>query len=238
MNFKNVTYFETTDYSIFKLLQFNRKVDKAHVKKLVESMKKNGFKGVIQIIKTKFIDGVMRYYVVDGQHRLAAAQQLGIPIRFELTELNTKMETAQFIAELNTSAKSWGTSNFLQVWSDMAIEEYVKLIQIQKETGFQITPLLEAYLGTSDQTDYRKGTMKFPNEENSDKIVSQMVDLNKFLPNKAFCRRAVVRVMRNPKYDHKKMKKAVSNFFDLVGGFSENERELKSQLDKLVQKNC
>jgi hypothetical protein len=238
MNFKNVTYFETTDYSIFHLLKFNRKVDKAHVKKLVESMKKNGFKGVIQIIKTKFIDGVMRYYVVDGQHRLAAAQQLGIPIRFELTELNTKKEAAQFIAELNTSAKSWGTSNFLQVWSDMAIEEYVKLTQIQKETGFQITPLLEAYLGTSDQADYRKGTMKFPNEENSDKIISQMVDLNQYLPDKAFCRRAVVRVMRNPKYNHKKMKKAVADYIILMGGFPENERALKAELEKLVKNNC
>jgi hypothetical protein len=238
MNFNKITYFETSDYSAFNNLPFNRDVDKAHVKKLVESMKKNGFKGVIQIIKTKFIDGLEKFYVVDGQHRLAAAMQLNIPIKFELTELASKMATAEFIAELNTSAKSWGTTNFLEVWSAMEIEEYIKLARTQKETGFQITPLLECYLETSNQTDYRKGKMKFPNEENSDKIVRQMVDLNQYLPSKAFCRRAIVRVMRNPKYNHKKMKKAIANFVQLTGGFTENERALKSELDKLVQNNC
>jgi hypothetical protein len=222
---------------MFNNLPFNRNVDKAHVRKLVESMKKNGFKGVIQIIKTKFIDGVERYYVVDGQHRLAAALQLNIPIKFELTELKSKMKTAEFIAELNTSAKSWGTSNFLEVWSAMDIEEYIKLERIQKDTGFQITPLLECYLETSNQNDYRKGKMRFPNEKNSDKIIAQMLDLNKFFPSKAFCRRTIVKAMRNPKYNHKKMKKAVANFVKLTGGFTENERGLREELDKLID-NC
>ena len=92
MNFKTVTYFESTDYSIFKLLPFNREVDKAHVKTLVESMRLHGFKGVSQIIRTKIIDGTEQFYIVDGQHRIAAAKQLGLPIRFELTELKTKKE--------------------------------------------------------------------------------------------------------------------------------------------------
>lgn len=238
MNFKTVTYFESTDYSIFKLLPFNREVDKAHVKTLVESMRLHGFKGVSQIIRTKIIDGTEQFYIVDGQHRIAAAKQLGLPIRFELTELNTKKETADFIAELNTSAKSWGTSNFLSVWSSLQIEEYVKLAKVQKETGFQITPLLEAYLFTSNQVDYRKGRMVFTNEELSDSIVRQMIELNQYLPSKAFCRRAIVRVMRNPKYNHKKMLNAVKQYVSLVGSFTENERSLKSELEKLVKQNC
>ena len=236
--FKSVTYFETKDYALFNLLTFNRPIDKTHVKTLVESMRLHGFKGVIQVIKTKFIDGVERYYVVDGQHRIAAAKQLGLGVRFELTELNTRQETAEFIAQLNTSAKSWGTANFLAVWSALDVPEYVKLNKIQKDTGFQITPLLEAYLYTSCQVSYRKGVMKFANESESDKIVSQMTDLNQYLPNKAFCRRAIVRVMRNPKYNHKKMLGAIKQYIQLVGSFTENERGLKAELDKLVLQNC
>jgi len=238
MYFKTKNYFESSEYSIFNLLPFNRPIDKPHVKTLVDSMRLHGFKGVVQIIRTKFIDGRLLYYVVDGQHRIEAAKQLGLPICFELTELNTRLETAKFIAELNTSAKSWGTANFLSVWSSLQIEEYVKLERVQKETGFQITPLLEAYLFTSNQVDYRKGRMVFTNEEQSDKIIQQMIDLNKYLPSKAFCRRAIVRVMRNPKYNHKKMVGAVKQYFSLVGSFTENERALKSELEKLVAKNC
>lgn len=238
MNFKTVSYFVSNDYSIFKLLPFNRAVDKAHVKTLVESMKLHGFKGVIQVIRTKFINGKLEFYVVDGQHRIAAAKQLGLPICFELTDLNTRRETAEFISQLNTSAKSWGTANFLSVWSSLKIEEYVKLERVQKETGFQITPLLEAYLFTSNQADYRKGKMVFTNEELSDKIIQQMIDLNNYLPSKAFCRRAIVRVMRNPKYNHKKMISAIKQYVNLVGSFSENEQTLKSELEKLVKQNC
>ena len=238
IEFKEVKYFVTKKYEVFNLLPFNRNVDNAHVTKLMESMKKHGFKGVVQIIKTKFIDGTMKYFVVDGQHRIAAAQRLGIAIQFELTELNSKRETAEFIAELNTSAKSWGTANFLDVWSALDIQEYVKMARVQKDTGFQLTPLLEAYLFTSNQSDYRKGKMKFPNEKHSDTIVQQMVDLNKYLPSKAFCRRAIVRVMRNPKYNHKKMVKAIKDFVALTGGFTENEKGLKAELEKLVRVNC
>jgi hypothetical protein len=238
MYFKTVPYFESTDYSIFKFLPFNRDVDKAHVKTLVESMRLHGFKGVIQIIKTKFINGKLEYYVVDGQHRISAASQLGLPIRFELTELNTRLQTAEFISQLNTSAKSWGTANFLYVWSSLGIEEYVKLARVQKETGFQITPLLEAYLFTSDQADYRKGKMTFTNESQSDKIIEQMIELNQYMPSKAFCRRAIIRVMRNPKYNHKKMLNAIKQYVNLVGAFTENERALKAELEKLVKQNC
>lgn len=236
--FKTVSYYESDDYSIFNLFPFNRNIDRTHVKRLVESMKLHGFKGVIQVVRTKFIDGELRYYVADGQHRLAAAKQLGLKVCFELTELKSKKQTADFIAELNTSAKSWGTTNFLKVWSDLEIPEYVKLKHVQNETGFQLTPLLEAYLFSSDQQTYRKGTMTFPNECNSDKIIKQMIDCNKYLPSKAFCRRAIVRVMRNPKYDHKKMVNAIKNYNKLVGDFTENERELKNELERLMTKNC
>jgi hypothetical protein len=44
--------------------------------------------------------------------------------------------------------------------------------------------------------------------------------------------------MRNPKYNHKKMVGAVKQYFSLVGSFTENERALKSELEKLVAKNC
>jgi hypothetical protein len=197
-------------------------------------MKIHGFKGVVQVIKTSFIDGKLKYYIVDGQHRVAAATQLGLPIRFELTELNDRQSTAEFIAELNTSAKSWGTTNFLNVWASLDIAEYLTLDAVMKETGFQITPLLEAYLFTSNQIEFRRGKMKFPNEKQSKKIITQMIELNQFLPSKSFCRRAVVKVMRNDLYNHKKMMSAVKDYIRLVGSFTENERGLKRELETLM----
>ena len=71
--------------------------------------------------------------------------------------------------------------------------------------------------------------MAFPNEKASDTIIAQMVDLNKYLPSKAFCRRSIVRIMRNPKYKHSKMIVAIKNYKNLVGDFTENEQCLKKE---------
>lgn len=235
--FKKVMVYETDDLSIFKLFPFNRDIDKKHVNLLADNMKKHGFIGVAQIVLIKQ-KGKSVYYIADGQHRIAAARQLGIPVRFELTEISGNREVANFIASLNTSSKAWGTKNFLKVWVKNNIPEYVKLNKVQENTGFQITPLLEAYLFTSSQKDYREGTMTFPNEQQSDRIIQQMVDLNQYLPSKAFCRRAIVKVMLNEKYNHKKMVSAIKQYVKLVGSFTENERGLKAELDNLVAKNC
>jgi hypothetical protein len=236
--FEEVSYLQSDKYELFDYLPFNRPVDNAHVNKLMESMKIHGFKGVIQVIKTSFIEGKVKLYILEGQHRFASAMRLGIPFKFELTELVSQHETAEFIAELNNSAKSWGTSQFLKVWSGLGIKEYVKLNKVFNDTGFQITPLIEAYTFSPNMQDFRKGSLTFVNEDESDKIIERMIELNQYLPKKAFCRRQVVRMLRNPKYNHKKMKLAIQNYIQVMGGFSENERELKKELQRLMDNNC
>jgi hypothetical protein len=233
---KAITCYETSDYSMFKLLSFNRSINKNHVRTLVESMRKNGFTGVIQVVKTK-IFGKLGYYILDGQHRVEAAKQLGLKVKFEIVELKTKEVIINFLSDLNTSSFTFTASHFLNAWADMGIREYVKIKEVINNTGFQLTPVLEAYLFCSSQKSYRKGEMTFPNEEESDKIIEQMIDTNRFLPTKAFCRRALVKVMANKKYNHKKMIPAIKDYIRLVGKFSENERDYKKELERLME-NC
>lgn len=237
-DFKTETIYTSKDYKQFNFLDFNRVVSSSHVRLLMSEMDKHGFVGVMQVIYVQDSDGVYRYYIIDGQHRFTAAVRLGIYIKFQITELNSRREVANLTASLNTSAKGWGTANFLSVWSSMGIKEYVKLDSIRQSSGFQITPLLEAYLETSSQMEYRKGTMKFPNESKSDAIIKQMVELDEYLPKKAFCRRTIVKVMRQAKYNHDKMRSAIINYSTLMGGFTENEKELRLELDRLLNQNC
>ena len=234
-SFKSVNVFETTDYDALHLLEFNRKINKAQVKKLVKTMKKWGFIGVLIVVRTNAIDGVWRYYVVDGQHRLAAARQLNLAVRFTVIELDSKEEINEFIKDMNVTGTNWGGTTFLSSYAGLGRYEYLKIDRVQKETGFQLTPLLEAYLFDSNQNAYRDGTMKFPNEEQSDRIIAQMVDLNQYLPNKGFCRRAVVKVMRNEKYNHEKMTQAIKYYINTLGKITENERDLKDLLDNMVK---
>ena len=236
-DFNVVNFYETKNYELFNFLPFNRDVANAHVKEITKSIKQHGFKGVIQVIKTSIFDSENKMYILDGQHRFMAAKELNLPIKFELTEFTERKAAIEFITELNNSQKKWNTNQYLDIWSGLGIREYIKLSDVVRETKIQISALLEAYTFTGQVTDFRKGLIKFPNEALSDKTISQLMDLNEFLPHKAYCRRTILRLMRQEKYNHEKMKIAVAKYHDLMGGFSENELELNQQFQALID-NC
>lgn len=231
-----VTILSSSDFESFKFFNFNRPVSKPHVKTLVESMKKWGFQSTLTVIKTSVLDGVERYYILDGQHRFTAAKTLGIPFEFKTVDIETRLELAEFIADVNNSAKAWGTNQFLNVWAKMEIAEYVKLLEVQTETNIQITPLVKAYSGKSAMKEFRKGNLKFIDEAKSDKIIEQIMDLNDYLPTKAFCRRAIIDVMNSKDYDHELVKPKIINRA-MVAGFSENETDLRNELKVLVKQS-
>jgi hypothetical protein len=232
-NFKEVKFLETTDYDLFHKLPFNRDVDNAHVKELVESIKKYGFKGVIQVIETSFIDGIEKFYKLDGQHRVAAARIAGVPVTFELTVCKTKRETVEMISALNNSSKAWGTKTFLNVWGSLGLEEYVMMKEIQGLTQIQITPLVMALTGSTRMVEFRKGTMSIPNEKEAKKVIKQLLELNEFLPTKAYCRRGIISVMRMEGYNHSKMMKDVRSYAKNLD-FPESELPLKDILIRFL----
>lgn len=231
--FETVQIFQSNDYSRFSFFDFNRKVDKSHVNKLKESIAIRGFLGCIIVVKIN-IDGEEAFKILEGQHRFTAAMELGIPFKFEIHEIESKRELALFIATVNNSAKAWGTNQFLNVWSKMEIKEYVKLLKIQTETKIQITPLVSAYSGKSDMKAFRGGVIEFYDEVASDTMIEQIMDLKDVLPTKAFCRRAIIKVMRDKAYNHSNIKPYIERRFR-QGGFSENENELLEELKMLMR---
>ncbi|MBF9222525.1 ParB N-terminal domain-containing protein [Hymenobacter ruricola] len=75
----------------------NRMVDQRHVRKLVAQIAKEN------LLHIKPLDVTANLGVIDGQHRLAAARLLGLPIFYRVSsELG-----GQHIASLNTTSKNW-----------------------------------------------------------------------------------------------------------------------------------
>lgn len=227
---RNITISASKDYNAFLFFAFNRPIDKTHVNKLKESMLERGFVGSIIVIKT-IHNGIEGYYVLEGQHRFTAAKELGIEFKYEVVEVEEK-DLASYIAEVNNSSKAWGTKQFLDVWSKMQLVNYMKLKRIFEGTNLQITPLIMAY--ETNMKDFRKGVMQFPNEAKSDNIIRQILDLGNLLPTKAFCRRAIISVMANDLYNHSVMKPLIEAKSKSVKPFTENETELKAELNHLL----
>jgi len=114
MTNKNVSVKFTQNLGMFKLHNVNREVDSPRVKRITESMKKDGLKLVPIIVNSNFV-------VVDGQHRVTAAKEAGKGIYYivDNTIPNTTKGIFEAARKFNQNMKEWGktSSKFnLYVW--------------------------------------------------------------------------------------------------------------------------
>ena len=104
---------KSTDYATFKILNGNRMIKPSHVKKIAASMAQ-------KYIPVPIIVNEKRY-IIDGQHRMAAAKQLRIPITYiQITGLGLAD-----VQRLNTSAAQWSLDDFLESYIDLGNQNYV-----------------------------------------------------------------------------------------------------------------
>ena len=94
----NFTFKETTEYSIFKHLDYNRPVmtETAQFKKLKNNIQEKGYL-ISPVICNE------RGYIIDGQHRVEACKQLGIPVPYVI---NHRMSDSD-VKDANNLNKTW-----------------------------------------------------------------------------------------------------------------------------------
>jgi hypothetical protein len=115
--------YSTKDYSKFKFRGDNRIVKESHVKGLIENMKTRGWEpGSYVVINEKG-------EVIDGQHRVKAAIQVGIPIHYTI-EKKAGFET---IRNLNRNQKNWAITDHIHGFVEENNPHYIKLNNFIKE---------------------------------------------------------------------------------------------------------
>jgi hypothetical protein len=106
----------TTDYTLFNYLPMNRVIKSAQVELLVQSIRAMGLTRQVICIKTSCIDGVLRTYIIDGQHLLHACQREGIPVRYEYIEVVDQEDIVAKMAFYNNSSESWKLMDYVNAW--------------------------------------------------------------------------------------------------------------------------
>jgi hypothetical protein len=119
----------TTDYGMFNSLVANRALNPIHLINIVRSLKVKNLLHLNPIIVNE------RNEVIDGQHRLAAAAQLHIPIYY----MKDKNITIADVRLLNTNVKGWGMTDFLQTFIAEGHEDYKYLVNFQKKHSLSIS---------------------------------------------------------------------------------------------------
>lgn len=128
---------ETTDYDIFKLHPSNRRLSNSNLTKLMKSIEENNLLRSCPIIVDK------QYRVIDGQHRLAAAQKLGLPITFQICDGISSHD----MVLLNNNQKQWSIGDYLNFYVSEGYLEYIKLADFCKAQNLQLNIALHLLNG-------------------------------------------------------------------------------------------
>tara|TARA_R110001583_G_C5584045_1_gene403143 strand:+ start:386 stop:1225 length:840 start_codon:yes stop_codon:yes gene_type:complete len=147
---------KTTNYDVFKIHTANRKINKNHVDNIKKSMKKNFLLTPI-IVNEK-------YEVIDGQHRLQACKDLGLPV-FYYVKNNYSIKEMQ---RLNAFNKNWTSNNYLDTGVALNDQDYIDYKRFKNKYDFShdinITLLCDNTTH-KDHEKFREGTFKVKNYE-------------------------------------------------------------------------
>lgn len=130
----------TKNYGQFIRSEENRPVDLKRHRKLVESMKEYGFIPEFPIVCVRDKDD--RLIVKDGQHRLAIAFQLGIPVFW--VESDIQFDTAK----INCTSKTWVAKDYANTFAMSGKVDYQEGIDFAAQHGIPVTIAFSLLGGT------------------------------------------------------------------------------------------
>ena len=192
----------TTDYGIFRSITSNREVDEAHVKRLMESIQREN------LLHLRPLDVTEDFGVVDGQHRLEAAERLGLPIYYQLGQL-----TQRHISVLNSVSKHWNTLDYLNFFTIEGYDEYKKVSHFvgqHPKIGISSTLCLLSESSRGNLPGFRAGEFKVTRTEGAEQVATYLDSLAAQYPHFKFAYsdtfvKAVDMLVRTGRYEHERM---------------------------------
>lgn len=133
----------TTDYDQFKVLGGNRSVDERHVNRLLKQIENNG--NITDISPIIVND---QYEVIDGQHRLRAAEKAGIRVSY-LVQPGLKVEDA---LNMNVASKTWTPTDYLNLYVSKNLKQYKKFADILDNHSWLTVTILLMVIAGGDST--------------------------------------------------------------------------------------
>lgn len=118
----------TENYPMFKKLTGNRDVDRRNVERLKESILKHGVLPEPILVNEKF-------EVIDGQHRLQALRELGLPVPYVI-QPGAGSNTA---IALNIGQKNWTTVDYVRKYAAEGNPDYVFLAKLIERYRYALT---------------------------------------------------------------------------------------------------
>lgn len=158
---------ETTDYSKFKFLPQNRSISRASVDR---------FKEILPICNLLPINPILcdkDFNVIDGQHRLTACKELGIPVHYYIKNDAKHSD----IRDLNSAGAHWTRKDFVHYYATLNQEPYPTILKVQEKYGIPLQ------LAISLVNDSKKNIRRKHFEAGKLKMVNSMEKIEEIMDN-------------------------------------------------------
>lgn len=150
----------TKNYAQFQLMKGNRSVDYNHVKRLKREMQMNP-----ELLSANPILVNEHMFIIDGQHRRQAAQELGYPVYYIVMPGGTLDETRH----LNVTQRRWQLLDFARSYADSGRQDYKIFLDFHKEFPAIAPGILRTYLAGGQKheldVDFRRGEFAINDEQ-------------------------------------------------------------------------
>ncbi len=156
-------------YGLFKLLGGNRQIDYNHVKRLKRSMQSHP-----HMFASNPIEVNENMYIIDGQHRRQAAQELGVPVYYIVVPGATLEETRVE----NVTQRRWTLIDFANSYAESGRPDYKVFLKYVKQYPKIAPSILRTYLAGSQKNgieiDFRNGEFVVGDEAKASKNIEKM----------------------------------------------------------------
>jgi hypothetical protein len=199
-----------TDYSKFKLNEFNRVP--SHYKKVRDSIREKDYTMYQPILVDKEMN------IVDGQNRFLACKELGKPIYF-IVSRDIKIYAA---AEINQASKNWGINDYVEHYAKRHREPYIRMMDLAAKYKQKISVISHFGKMTDSIRNYsdlvKKGVFQFRDDINIDDFFehAQMFQNYYDFADKERFIRALLRLYLHPEYKPSQMEEKLRSASAIV----------------------
>lgn len=196
---------KTSDYTIFKPRYDNRPLHRPHVEAIKESLRQKNMLDVNPIIVNEDLE------VIDGQHRLQAAKELGLEMYYIIIQNYSPKD----IQLLNTT-RGWLLNNFFDFYCKNQYPQYLTLKSFMEKHNLTLSIALRITKNKNyaRYNEFRNGEYVF-NATRSEallnlinesiEIVEPLIEKKTFLKNRSLWN-AMVQIFAHPDFNEDKWK--------------------------------
>jgi len=163
---------KTTDYTLFKRVPGNRRVSKAHVNRLSNSIAHNP-----SLIEIEPIIVNDKMEIIDGQHRAEACEKMELPVYYKVKSGLTLTD----VQLLNANSRTWNMVDYARSFAELGNRHYklyLEFLDIYK-LGKSITANYLILDGNFTKEAFMDGKFKITSIERSHELFQGLTEVAK-----------------------------------------------------------